>query len=95
MSALTQLGYFRTTGHHHLVVGHTHEDVGPSYCLAIAESMIQYNIKININMNILSCNQDATLSLVTEALSNETDVQTPRDIARSLETKESIVGLLH
>ena len=31
---------------------------------------------------------------MTEALSNETDVQTPRDIARSLETKESIVGLL-
>ena len=25
---LTQAGYFRGVSHHHLVVGHTHEDIG-------------------------------------------------------------------
>lgn len=53
-SLMCQANFFTVCGHHHMVVGHTHEDI------------------------------DGVFSIVTSALNSQMDLQTPRDVQRTL-----------
>ena len=83
---LAQANYFVGVSHHHMVVGHTHEDIGWGPCYLFWSQ--------DVNLFVSSCSTtkpmfkikpwpDGIFSLITSCLNAESCIETPRDIQRT------------
>ena len=84
-SLMTSASYFNAVSHHHLMVGHTHEDVGAldqNYVVLFHASII-LECECAKTLQICNCAADGAMALVTSALASESNIQTPRDVIRT------------
>ena len=77
---LTSSKMFNVVGHHHLMVGHTHEDVG--FLASGVERFCVQTFSMSVCL-INTCCLDGAMALVTSALAGEFNLQTPRDVIRT------------
>ena len=100
-SLLCQSNYFMGVAHHHMMVGHTHEDIGAGVCPKLVCLFPQWTCVSVLFMRMLhSCFShrspwDGIFSIVTSALNSEQNLQTPRDVQRMLRQNIFFVKLIH
>ena len=96
---MCQARYFKSVSHHHMVVGHTHEDIG----LGFATWLNSINQFLPSNWGSLSflslinlpCCADGIFSLVTAAIRAERELLTPQDVMRFLGIGKQVPNHIH